>query len=74
MLLCGERKRVVVQFAKSLTTKGTKVHQGKHLGPKAFVILRALGVFGVSLATSRSCTNAHKKPERIKDKDDDDER
>ena len=30
---------VVVQFAKLLTTKGTKVHEGKHLRPKAFVPL-----------------------------------
>jgi hypothetical protein len=35
--------RVVVQFAKSPTTKATKVHQGNTLGQK----LRALGGLGL---------------------------
>jgi hypothetical protein len=38
-------KSVVVQFARSLTTKATKVHEG-NIEPKAFVILRALGGSG----------------------------
>jgi hypothetical protein len=34
---------VVAQFAKSLTTKVTKVARRKNLKPEAFVMLRALG-------------------------------
>jgi hypothetical protein len=37
---------VVLQFAKSPTTKAAKVHHGNTLGPKAFVILRAHGGLG----------------------------
>jgi hypothetical protein len=38
---------VVEQFAKALTTKGTKVHEGNRPRPKAFVVLRVLGSAGL---------------------------
>ena len=38
---------VVEQFAKALTTKGTKVHEGNRPRPKAFVVLRILGGAGL---------------------------